>query len=301
MTGRFTDHYAFRVALNVEPFRVRTLRQTQRVSLARFDHPPGASLPCTFSAHEAAEEFRINAVERGWFRLKYGRRQWNLGAGSIFLSRPGDEYRYAHLKHIEPDTCLRVEFGAALPAELAELLKGLPLVIPTTNRLALLRLQLCSAPSPDLEMSLDALACELVDAAVNARNDRRHLYRQEQLKWYAQKIGAAREMMQADPTVQHSLWHLSSQVAMSPFLFARVFRELVGMPPHRYLVRLRLQRARDLLQSGMDVTDACYAVGFNNLSHFTRSFRGSFGIPPSKVKEFAKTTVPQLQEETRIP
>ncbi len=255
------------------------------MSLARFDHPLGAaSLPTAFSAHQAAEHFRINIVERGWFRLRYGRREWTLGAGDMFLSRPTDEYRYSHLRHLEPDTCVRVEFSGLLSGELADIFNRLPLVLPSTNRLAFLRQRLCSPVSDDAELSLDTLACELVDATGNAVDDRNHLYRPEQLKWYAQRISAARDLMDADPTAQHSLWQLSSEVAMSPFLFARVFRELVGMPPHKYLVRLRLQRARDLLQSGMSVTDACHAAGFNNLSHFIRTFHGFFGVLPSKLK-----------------
>ena len=268
---------------NVEPFRVRTLRETACVSLTRFDHPPGAALPTTFSAHEAAEQFRFNIVERGCFRLKYGRREWTLGAGSIFLSRPGDEYRYSHIKHLEPDTTLVVGFSA-LAGELADTFSSLSLVLPTTNRLAFSLLQLSSLTSDDLEMSLDTVACELVDAARNAGDDHHHLYRSEQLKWYARRIGAARELMDADPTAQHSLGQLASSVSMSPFRFARVFRELIGMPPHKYLVRLRLLRARDLLQSGMAVTDACYAVGFNNLSHFIRTFHRYFGVVPSRLK-----------------
>ncbi|HEY3112837.1 MAG TPA: AraC family transcriptional regulator [Gemmatimonadaceae bacterium] len=274
---------------NVEPFRVRTLRETPHVSLARFDHPPGARLPTAFSAHEAAERFRINIVERGCFRLRYGRREWTLGAGSIFLSRPTDEYRYSHLKHVEADTCLRVEFSSSLAGDLADVFPRLSLVLPATNRLAWLQLQFNSLASDDLEMPLDTVACELLDAACNAAHDRHHLYRSEQLKWYARRIGAARELMDADPTAQHSLWHLSSRVSMSPFRFARVFRELIGMPPHKYLVRLRLLRARDLLQSGMSVTDVCYAVGFNNLSHFIRSFHGYFGVTPSRLKTSTKS------------
>jgi transcriptional regulator GlxA family with amidase domain len=134
------------------------------------------------------------------------------------------------------------------------------------------------------EMSLDALACELVDAAANAEHDPRRLYRSEQLRWYAERVGAARELMECDPTADHSLRHLASQVRMSMFLFARVFRELVGMPPHKYLVHQRLCRARDLLRSGMSVTDVCYATGFNNLSHFIKSFRAHFGVSPSRMK-----------------
>lgn len=71
---------------------------------------------------------------------------------------------------------------------------------------------------------------------------------------------------------------------MSPFLFARIFRELIGVPPHKYLVRLRLERARLLLESGMSVTDVCYTVGFNNLSHFIRTFSAHFGVLPSNLK-----------------
>ena len=259
------------------------LGETPRVSLARFDHPPGAALPTTFSAHQAAERFRINIVERGTFRLRYGRREWTLGAGSIFLSRPGDEYRYSHVRHLEPDTTLRLEFSESLADELADVSNDLSLVPPPSNRLAFLRLQLCSLASEDVEMALDTLACEFVDAARNAV-DGRHLYRSKQLQLYALRIGAARELMDADPTEQHSLGQLSSRVAMSPFLFARVFRELVGVPPHKYLVRLRLERARSVLQSGMSVTDACYAVGFNNLSHFIRTFRRHFGCLPSETR-----------------
>ena len=70
---------------------------------------------------------------------------------------------------------------------------------------------------------------------------------------------------------------------MSPFRFARVFRDLTGIPPHKYLVRARLMRARALLRTGTSVTNACYAVGFNNLSHFIRSFRRTFGDAPSRL------------------
>jgi AraC-like DNA-binding protein len=227
---------------------------------------------------------RVNIVERGWFKLKYGRREWTLGGGSMFLSRPTDVYGYSHVKDAVPDTCLRVEFFGPIAEELRHSVFRLPLVLPDSNRLNFLRLRLSSLVSNATEMSLDALAFELVDAAANARHDRHRLYRSEQLRWYAERVGAARELMDCDPTAEHPLWQLSSQVGMSVFLFARVFRELVGIPPHRYLVQRRLWRARDLLRSGMRVTDVCYAAGFNNLSHFINSFRAHFGVPPSRLK-----------------
>jgi len=263
------------------------------VSLVRFDHPPGIPLPTSYSSHDAAENFRVNIVERGWFRLKYGRREWILGAGSMFLSRPTEVYGYSHVKYAEPDTCLRVEFSGPIADELKRSVFRLPLVLPTTNRLSFLRMRLSSLLSNAAEMSLDALACELVDAAANAEHDRHRLYRDGQLRWYAERIAAARELMDYDPTADHSLWRLSSQVGMSVFLFARIFQELIGIPPHRYLVNRRLQRARDLLRSGMSVTDVCYVAGFNNLSHFIKSFRAHFGMLPSKLKASSQFDQPE--------
>ncbi|HJP58956.1 MAG TPA: AraC family transcriptional regulator [Gemmatimonadaceae bacterium] len=271
------------MSYNVEPFRIESLAATPAVKLTRFDHPPGARLPSTFSAYEAAEEFRVNVVGAGCFRLKYGRLEWTLGPGSVFLSRPEDEYRYSHVAHVQPDTTFVLGYADSFNTELAELFGRLDLVLPPTNRLAFLIQQLTSEMPNDVTGGLETIASEFVDAACNAGAGSDHLYRANQLKWYAQRIRAARELIDADPAGDHSLRNLANAVSMSPFRFARVFRDLAGIPPHQYLLRARLVRARKLLQTGMSVTDTCYAVGFNNLSHFIRSFRRSFGVIPSAV------------------
>jgi AraC family transcriptional regulator len=262
-------------------FRVQILSQSSCVSLTRFDHPPGARL--NDSEEQAADQHQINIVERGWFRLGFGKLSWTLGQGSVFLSRPGDVYSYSHMPHLEPDACLSLRY-IVTPDDLAESFERLALAVPITNRLAFLRLQLLSGSVTDDPESLDMLACDFLDATQTAQNDRVRKYRPQQLKWYADRVCAAREAMEVNPADRHSLAQLASSVAMSPFLFARIFRELVGVPPHKYLVRLRLKRGHLLLESGMSVTDVCYAVGFNNLSHFIRTFGAYFGVLPSTVR-----------------
>ena len=264
------------------PFRLRTFCETAGVTLALFDHPDGA--PIEDSEEPADGRFQINVVERGWFRLGYEGKEWELGAGSVFLSRPGDVYRYAHAPHAEPDVCLSLTFADSLSRGLEDVFHRTPLVAPATNRLAFLRLKLESCAADRDPTPLDALACELLFAAEGSGAAQRRLHRPRQLRWYAQRITAAREMIDASPADDHSLWRLASHVAMSPFLFARVFKELVGVPPHRYLIRARLERARALLESGTSVTEACYTTGFNNLSHFIRTFRAHFGHTPSALR-----------------
>ena len=67
--------------------------------------------------------------------------------------------------------------------------------------------------------------------------------------------------MNSCPEENHSLTALAAEAGMSPFYFARVFSELVGEPPHRYLVGIRLRRAAELLRIGALVTEAALKSG----------------------------------------
>src|SRR5262249_23597453 len=108
------------------------------------------------------------------------------------------------------------------------------------------------------------------------------LYAPRQLAWYAGRVDAAREALETDFASPHSLTGLARAAGMSPFHFARVFRELAGVPPHRYLIGVRLRAAVDRLRQGDSVTDTCFAVGFNSLGHFIDTFRRAYGVSPSR-------------------
>jgi AraC family transcriptional regulator len=78
---------------------------------------------------------------------------------------------------------------------------------------------------------------------------------------------------------------LAELCAMSPSHFSREFHLALGMPPHRYLMKMRLEKARDLVTAGRhamaDIADAC---GFHDASHFTRTFTRHFGAPPARFR-----------------
>ncbi len=81
-----------------------------------------------------------------------------------------------------------------------------------------------------------------------------------------------------------SLDLLSGLAGLSPFHFARAFKQSTGTTPHRYVLDRRLDRARDLLAAGdLTVTEAAYACGFADHAHLSRAFRQRFGIAPSVV------------------
>jgi len=68
--------------------------------------------------------------------------------------------------------------------------------------------------------------------------------------------------------------------------FIRTFRATFGETPHRYLQRRRVERAMFLLRSTEDsVTDICFAVGFNSLGTFSRTFQEIVGESPTTFRQ----------------
>jgi AraC-like DNA-binding protein len=78
---------------------------------------------------------------------------------------------------------------------------------------------------------------------------------------------------------------IAREAALSPYYFTRQFTAYVGVPPYRYLIYLRIERAMRLLrESELTVTQICHRVGFNSLSHFTTTFRQHTGMSPSAYR-----------------
>lgn len=66
-----------------------------------------------------------------------------------------------------------------------------------------------------------------------------------------------------------------------------VFRKTYGMAPQEYLTHLRLERAKDFLQSGYSVTNAASMSGFSDLCNFSRQFKAYYGYTPSSLQRRA--------------
>ncbi|MGL4519737.1 MAG: hybrid sensor histidine kinase/response regulator transcription factor [Phocaeicola sp.] len=78
---------------------------------------------------------------------------------------------------------------------------------------------------------------------------------------------------------------LCREMAMSRTLFYSRLKSLTGKAPQEFIRILRLERASDLLQQGVSVTEVAEATGFINVKYFSTIFKKQFGIPPSKFAE----------------
>jgi AraC-like DNA-binding protein len=102
----------------------------------------------------------------------------------------------------------------------------------------------------------------------------------------------ARDLLAANPGNRVSLDDAAREACLSPFHFQRLFSRTFGESPHDLLTRLRMERARQLLEAGeMPVTDICLEIGYVSLSTFSRRFAERVGRSPSEYRQTARRWV----------
>jgi AraC family transcriptional regulator len=93
----------------------------------------------------------------------------------------------------------------------------------------------------------------------------------------------AEDMLRAGLARGVSLEEVARQCNMSVSQFGRTFKKTTGLPPHRWLVHRRLERAKDLLlRSTLPLAEIALDCGFSEQSHFTRTFTRLVGTSPGE-------------------
>ena len=99
-------------------------------------------------------------------------------------------------------------------------------------------------------------------------------------------VESARDVIARNFTDNLSLADIARQVDASVFHLARIFKARTGFTLHAYRNQLRLRAALERLAApGVDLIDIALDLGFSSHSHFTETFRRSFGKTPSAVRE----------------
>jgi AraC family transcriptional regulator len=105
------------------------------------------------------------------------------------------------------------------------------------------------------------------------------------------KLSAVLEYLHEHLDASLSLDDLAGVAHVSPYHFARLFKNSTGLPPHQYVIAQRVERAKELLRDRdlLPLADVAVETGFSSQSHFTRHFKRLVGVTPQRFQKSART------------
>ncbi len=106
----------------------------------------------------------------------------------------------------------------------------------------------------------------------------------------------ARDFLAAGFGNQILLEQAARQACLSPFHFQRLFVRTFGESPGEFVTRLRMERARRLLEADeMPITEICLEIGYASLGTFSKRFAERVGQPPSEYRRAARRSIAPRQ------
>jgi AraC-like DNA-binding protein len=102
------------------------------------------------------------------------------------------------------------------------------------------------------------------------------------------RLEVAREYLHGNLHNRISLDDVSREACISRYHLHRAFKQVFRSTPHTYLTKIRMERARILLQTGHSAMETTLALGFESPSAFTRLFRAHYGVTPSAHSKISK-------------
>jgi len=139
----------------------------------------------------------------------------------------------------------------------------------------------------DLDGSFYATALELVRTQRDfaARVSRIPTLRAATREELARRVAVATAFLHANLDRNVTVAEAAGEACLSPFHFHRLFAAIHGVTPHRYLTKLRLDKAKAMLRANdLPIADVAGNCGFESLGTFTTLFKRTFGVTPGAIR-----------------
>lgn len=236
----------------------------------------------------------------------------NISAGQVFLLSPGDVHCYKNpqnfyiynilfdeyfMHYLQPDIVVtpgyQMLFNADYSDKNAALRPNLFIrqeMFPEVMRLLenMITAEKKKFPGAQTKIISDFLQLIFIistNVTVNNENSGYHLYNISRLAAHLE-------------TTFDQPWTLEkmAQYAKIPVSnFRQLFTKIMGDPPIRYLLNLRLQKSTDLLiAKNISISETAYLCGFNDLNYFSRQFKNYFSYSPSEYLKKYKYQKPEI-------
>ncbi|MBA3647790.1 MAG: helix-turn-helix transcriptional regulator [Chitinophagales bacterium] len=84
--------------------------------------------------------------------------------------------------------------------------------------------------------------------------------------------------------------NIANEAFYSKFHFIRSFKKIYGKTPHQYLISVRIEKAKALLENGVSIAEVCHSVGFDSISSFCGLFKRMVDKTPSLYQKQQRIT-----------
>jgi len=268
---------------------------------------------CTAGPHDRPFEERhdsvaIGAVMRGTFQYRTTTGAALLAPGSLLLGNHGTCFECGH-EHATGDRCLAFHYSpellettvAAVPGARSAAF-GVPSLPPLPALMPLLSAAEAACEDGD-GTEFEELALRLAGAVAATLAGSQPTFRRPSRR-DQRRVSDALRRIEAQAHEPLALAELASEGASSPYHFLRTFRRVVGMTPHQFVLRTRLNRAAVRLRvSDEPISAIAFDAGFGDLSTFNRRFRRVLGCSPGAYRAAPRTNTrpgfapPVIREE----
>lgn len=208
---------------------------------------------------------------------------YHVVKGHCFLFQPGDSITATH----NPQNPLKITY---IHFDIAER----PQLIPQAHRIIENAINFESLLSRYVRLFLVKIFGAEIEAKLILKQLMILLLREEQEKEKLvnetsnrlfETILEIANYIQQHPAEPHTIESLATRANLSERYFSEKFKQIIGQTVKSYIVHSRIKRAEHLLHiTGMTVTEAAYALGYNDLHFFSRQFKKFTGKNPSEVR-----------------
>ncbi|WP_397431399.1 AraC family ligand binding domain-containing protein [Pseudomonas chlororaphis] len=237
------------------------------------------------------DSYLVGVTEEGVQQFHCRRERFHSTPGKVFLLEPGEihdgdaptegGFTYRML-YLDPQWLER-ELSALFEEAPADSQLSFANTLASDQRLALATsTAFHSLHHGELRIVRQSAMDQLLDQLTGHLHWRKRYHQDPRLPLVAHK---ARDYLHAHAQQDISLDELGAVCGVDRFRLTRAFKAAYGLPPHAYLVQLRLAKARRLLARGAQPAEVAMALGFADQSHMGRWFVRAYGLTPAAYRK----------------
>ena len=236
--------------------------------------------------------YKLLYLQKGSISIQINRKNMTFGENTLFLFCPGDSQTLHYNYNNQSKMCKRmfVNFSGTDVENILKKYNITQRVITFQKPLHIfesLILQMHACPKNEfrqrycdllLEQLLISVSNQLRSDTIKNSNDVSNKNKNS--------FDTLINMMQANYTKNIAIKEYADFIGFSEAHFNRFFKKAMNISPHKYIIKLRMEKAGTLLLSTQNsIKSIAFQVGYVDQHHFSKSFCAYFGISPSEYRE----------------